>query len=87
MYVFKVESYVSVRKVIEQSQLTVDILLAAQAPTVSTAEETATQKEQWFENGRPGEQPQTPKEDSHSTAGTTGNAQFHRQTWVLNSRH
>ncbi|XP_070329291.1 CD44 antigen isoform X4 [Odocoileus virginianus] len=41
-----------------------------QAPTTSTAEETATQKEQWFENGRPGEYPQTPKEDSHSTAGT-----------------
>ncbi|XP_061237105.1 CD44 antigen isoform X4 [Bos javanicus] len=42
-----------------------------QAPTTSTAEETATQKEQWFESGRPGEFPQTPKEDSHSTAGTT----------------
>ncbi|XP_069409778.1 CD44 antigen isoform X4 [Ovis canadensis] len=42
-----------------------------QAPTTSTAEETATQKEQWFENGRPGKYPQTPKEDSHSTAGTT----------------
>ncbi|CAI9153428.1 unnamed protein product [Rangifer tarandus platyrhynchus] len=41
-----------------------------QAPTTSTAEETATQKEQWFENGRPGEYPQTPKEDSYSTAGT-----------------
>ncbi|XP_055279807.1 CD44 antigen isoform X4 [Moschus berezovskii] len=45
--------------------------ITAQAPTTSTAEETATQKEQWFENGRPGEYPQTPKEDSHSTAGTT----------------
>lgn len=87
VYVFKVESYVSVRKVIEQSQLTIDILLTAQAPTTSTAEETATQKEQWFENGRPGEYPQTPKEDSHSTAGTAGNAWFRRQTWVLNSRH
>ncbi|XP_015330326.1 CD44 antigen isoform X5 [Bos taurus] len=42
-----------------------------QAPTTSTAEETATQKEQWFESGRPGEFPHTPKEDSHSTAGTT----------------
>ncbi|OWK17666.1 hypothetical protein Celaphus_00009315, partial [Cervus elaphus hippelaphus] len=42
-----------------------------QAPTPSTTEETATQKEQWFENGRPGEHPQMPKEDSHSTAGTT----------------
>ncbi|XP_025122019.1 CD44 antigen isoform X12 [Bubalus bubalis] len=43
-----------------------------QAPTTNTAEETATQKEQWFESGRPGEFPHTPKEDSHSTAGTTG---------------
>ncbi|XP_043337271.1 CD44 antigen isoform X3 [Cervus canadensis] len=45
--------------------------MTAQAPTPSTTEETATQKEQWFENGRPGEHPQMPKEDSHSTAGTT----------------
>ena len=59
-----------------------DILLTAQAPTTNTAEETATQKEQGFESGRPGEFPHTPKEDSHSTAGTTGNAWFHRQTWV-----
>ncbi|XP_032344343.1 CD44 antigen isoform X6 [Camelus ferus] len=36
----------------------------------STTEETAIQKEQWLENERPGEYPQTPKEDSHSTAGT-----------------
>ncbi|XP_010830151.1 PREDICTED: CD44 antigen isoform X4 [Bison bison bison] len=42
-----------------------------QAPATSTAEETSTQKEQWFESGRPGEFPHTPKEDSHSTAGTT----------------
>ncbi|KAM9768231.1 CD44 antigen isoform 4-T4 [Dama dama] len=42
-----------------------------QAPTPSTTEEIDTQREQWFENGRPGEYPQTPKEDSHSTAGTT----------------
>ncbi|XP_067605525.1 CD44 antigen isoform X26 [Pseudorca crassidens] len=42
------------------------------APPTSTTEETATQKEQWFENGWPGEYPQMPKEDSHSTAGTTG---------------
>ncbi|XP_061057568.1 CD44 antigen isoform X8 [Eubalaena glacialis] len=41
------------------------------APPTSTTEETATQKEQWFENGWPGENPQMPKEDSHSTAGTT----------------
>ncbi|KAM6159904.1 CD44 antigen isoform 1-T1 [Erethizon dorsatum] len=37
----------------------------------STTEETATQKEQWFENGWHGEYPQTPREDSHSMAGTT----------------
>ncbi|XP_070239660.1 CD44 antigen isoform X4 [Bos mutus] len=42
-----------------------------QAPATSTAEETSTQKEQWFESGRPGEFSHTPKEDSHSTAGTT----------------
>ncbi|XP_015107251.2 CD44 antigen isoform X1 [Vicugna pacos] len=36
----------------------------------STTEETAIQKEQWLENEWPGEYPQTPKEDSHSTAGT-----------------
>ncbi|XP_061057566.1 CD44 antigen isoform X6 [Eubalaena glacialis] len=44
------------------------------APPTSTTEETATQKEQWFENGWPGENPQMPKEDSHSTAGTTASA-------------
>uniref|UniRef100_A0A8C3YVK2 CD44 antigen n=1 Tax=Catagonus wagneri TaxID=51154 RepID=A0A8C3YVK2_9CETA len=37
----------------------------------STTEETATQKEQWFENGWSGGHTQTPKEDPHSTAGTT----------------
>ncbi|XP_008685030.1 CD44 antigen isoform X5 [Ursus maritimus] len=42
-----------------------------QAIPSSTMEETATQKEQWVENGWPGEYPQSPKEDSHSTAGTT----------------
>uniref|UniRef100_A0A8C0SUS7 CD44 antigen n=1 Tax=Canis lupus familiaris TaxID=9615 RepID=A0A8C0SUS7_CANLF len=36
----------------------------------STIEETATQKEQWVENGWHGKYPQSPKEDSHSTAGT-----------------
>ncbi|XP_057407989.1 CD44 antigen isoform X14 [Balaenoptera acutorostrata] len=45
--------------------------MTARAPPTSTTEETATQKEQWFENGWPGEYPQMPKEDSHSTAGTT----------------
>ncbi|XP_058383130.1 CD44 antigen isoform X1 [Diceros bicornis minor] len=44
------------------------------AITSSTAEDTATQKEQWFENGWHGEHPQTPKEDSPSTAGTTAPA-------------
>ncbi|XP_069325912.1 CD44 antigen isoform X1 [Eulemur rufifrons] len=41
-----------------------------QATPSSTTEETATQTEQWFGNGGPGEYPQTPKEDSHSAAGT-----------------
>ncbi|XP_036715249.1 CD44 antigen isoform X5 [Balaenoptera musculus] len=45
--------------------------MTARAPPTNTTEETATQKEQWFENGWPGEYPQMPKEDSHSTAGTT----------------
>ncbi|XP_037694787.1 CD44 antigen isoform X7 [Choloepus didactylus] len=46
-----------------------------QATPSRTAEETATQKEQWFEHGWPGEYPQTPKEDSHSTTGTAASAQ------------
>ncbi|XP_036077737.1 CD44 antigen isoform X1 [Rousettus aegyptiacus] len=41
-----------------------------QATSNSAMEETATQKEQWFENGWHGVYSQTPKEDSHSTAGT-----------------
>ncbi|CAK7308194.1 CD44 antigen [Vulpes lagopus] len=41
----------------------------------STIEETATQKEQWVENGWHGKYPQSPKEDSHSTAGTAATAQ------------
>ncbi|XP_049568906.1 CD44 antigen isoform X12 [Orcinus orca] len=49
------------------------------APPTSTTEETATQKEQWFENGWPGEYPQMPKEDSHSTAGTTASARDSHQ--------
>ncbi|KAF6332710.1 CD44 molecule (Indian blood group) [Rhinolophus ferrumequinum] len=40
----------------------------------SATEETATQKEQWFMNGWHGEYPQTPKEDSHSTAGTAASS-------------
>ncbi|XP_046500410.1 CD44 antigen isoform X5 [Equus quagga] len=35
-----------------------------------TAEDTATQKEQWFEDGWRGEYTQTPKEDSPSATGT-----------------
>ncbi|XP_027943498.1 CD44 antigen isoform X9 [Eumetopias jubatus] len=46
-----------------------------QAILSSTMEETATEKEQWVENGWPGKYPQTPKEDSHSTAGTAAPAQ------------
>ncbi|XP_039722812.1 CD44 antigen isoform X3 [Pteropus medius] len=42
----------------------------ARATSNSAMEETATQKEQWFENGWHGVYPQTPREDSHSTAGT-----------------
>nr|XP_040140447.1 CD44 antigen isoform X4 [Ictidomys tridecemlineatus] len=37
----------------------------------STTEETATQREQWFGNGWHGGYHQTPRGESHSTAGTT----------------
>uniref|UniRef100_A0A8C5ZAZ8 CD44 antigen n=1 Tax=Marmota marmota marmota TaxID=9994 RepID=A0A8C5ZAZ8_MARMA len=40
----------------------------------STTEETATQREQWFGNGWHGGYHQTPREESHSTAGTTASA-------------
>uniref|UniRef100_A0A8C0XBP3 CD44 antigen n=1 Tax=Castor canadensis TaxID=51338 RepID=A0A8C0XBP3_CASCN len=46
----------------------------------STTEETATQKEPWFGNGWHGEYPQTPKEDSHATAGTTDMDSSHSAT-------
>lgn len=65
------------------SQLT--FLLTAQATPSSATEETATEKEQWFENGWPGEYPQMPEDDSHSTAGTAGNGWFNRQKWVETS--
>lgn len=65
--------------------LTIDIILTAWAAPSSTAEETATQKEQWSEDGWHGEYPQTPREDSGSTAGTTGNGWFLRQMWVETS--
>ncbi|XP_063083839.1 CD44 antigen isoform X6 [Cavia porcellus] len=48
--------------------------MTAWAAPSSTAEETATQKEQWSEDGWHGEYPQTPREDSGSTAGTTVSA-------------
>ncbi|KAM7087001.1 CD44 antigen isoform 24-T26 [Molossus nigricans] len=40
----------------------------------SAAEETATQKEQWFANRLHGEYLQTPKEDSYSAGGTAASA-------------
>ncbi|XP_034502469.1 CD44 antigen isoform X14 [Ailuropoda melanoleuca] len=49
--------------------------VTTQAIPSSTMEETATRREQWVENGWQGEYPQSPKEDSHSTAGTTATAQ------------
>ncbi|XP_032759690.1 CD44 antigen isoform X4 [Rattus rattus] len=45
----------------------------------STAEETATQQEKWFENEWQGKNPPTPSEDSHVTEGTT--AQSHSQNF------
>ncbi|XP_021120024.1 CD44 antigen isoform X11 [Heterocephalus glaber] len=45
--------------------------MTAWAAPSSTTEETATQKEQWFEREWHGEYPQTPREDSDSTTGTT----------------
>ncbi|XP_047374735.1 CD44 antigen isoform X3 [Sciurus carolinensis] len=41
------------------------------ATSSSTTEEATTQREQWLGNGWHGGYHQTPKEDSHSTAGTT----------------
>lgn len=58
--------------------LIINILLTAQATSNSAMEETATQKEQWFENGWHGVYSQMPKEDSHSTAGTAGNGLFNK---------
>nr|KAF6464427.1 CD44 molecule (Indian blood group) [Rousettus aegyptiacus] len=51
-----------------------------QATSNSAMEETATQKEQWFENGWHGVYSQTPKEDSHSTAGTADLDSSHSTT-------
>ena len=70
---------------IEQQWLTLEILLTALATPSSTMEDTATQKEQWFTNGRHGEYLQTPREDTYSTAGTDGNGRLHKQTRVAPS--
>nr|XP_045012237.1 CD44 antigen isoform X2 [Jaculus jaculus] len=43
----------------------------------STAEETTTLKEPWFENGWHGGPSQTPREDSHATTGTTASTHNH----------
>ncbi|XP_073900535.1 CD44 antigen isoform X6 [Castor canadensis] len=56
------------------------------APSSSTTEETATQKEPWFGNGWHGEYPQTPKEDSHATAGTTASAHDSHPTQRLTTQ-
>ncbi|XP_070343618.1 CD44 antigen isoform X3 [Equus asinus] len=45
-----------------------------------TAEDTATQKEQWFEDGWRGEYTQTPKEDSPSATGTADVDSSHSTT-------
>lgn len=63
-----------VQKLNDYSSQLIDILLTAQETPSSATEETTTHKEQ-FENGWPGDYPQMP-EDSHSTAGTTGNEWF-----------
>nr|KAF6437181.1 CD44 molecule (Indian blood group) [Molossus molossus] len=46
----------------------------------SAAEETATQKEQWFANRLHGEYLQTPKEDSYSAGGTADKDSSHSTT-------
>ncbi|XP_047374745.1 CD44 antigen isoform X13 [Sciurus carolinensis] len=46
-------------------------IMTAWATSSSTTEEATTQREQWLGNGWHGGYHQTPKEDSHSTAGTT----------------
>lgn len=57
--------------------LTISILLTAWAAPSSTAEEAATQQDQWFESGWLGKYSPTPTEDSHVTAGATGKGGFH----------
>lgn len=65
-----------VQKLNDYSSQLIGILLTAQETPSSATEETTTQKEQ-FGNGWPGDYPQMP-EDSHSTAGTTGNEWFYK---------
>lgn len=67
--------------------LTISILLTAWAAPSSTAEEAATQQEQWFENGWLGNYSPTPMEDSHVTAGATGKGGFHNvgRSYLLSS--
>ncbi|XP_047374744.1 CD44 antigen isoform X12 [Sciurus carolinensis] len=50
------------------------------ATSSSTTEEATTQREQWLGNGWHGGYHQTPKEDSHSTAGTTDVDSSHSTT-------
>lgn len=57
--------------------LTISILLTAWAAPSSSAEEAATQQDQWFEDGWLGNYSPTPAEDSYVTAGATGKGGFH----------
>ncbi|XP_017533946.3 CD44 antigen isoform X5 [Manis javanica] len=58
-----------------------------QATPSSATEETATEKEQWFENGWPGEYPQMPEDDSHSTAGTAASAHDSHPNQRMTTQH
>ncbi|XP_057363531.1 CD44 antigen isoform X5 [Manis pentadactyla] len=61
--------------------------MTAQATPSSATEETATEKEQWFENGWPGEYPQMPEDDSHSTAGTAASAHDSHPNQRMTTQH
>ena len=69
--------------------LTISILLTAWAAPSSTAEEAATQQDQWFEDGWLGNYSPTPAEDSHVTAGATGKGGFHNVggSYLLSAGH
>ncbi|KAK2493717.1 hypothetical protein MC885_020636 [Smutsia gigantea] len=58
-----------------------------QATPSSATEETATEKEQWFENGWPGEYPQMPEDDYHSTAGTAASAHGSHPNQRMTTQH